>query len=514
MSAIALEEATARVKTALGEGRLGEAERLLAGVRRIVPEAVGVQRLWGKLLLEKGEFQAGERVLARVVEVDPEDAEAWTLLAEARRARGDRDGARVLLQVAWECAPWRRDLRERLAAWCEEDGRAGVFTPTAAALSAWYGAQGWWARVADECRALLEQLTDRWDLEQRLCLALWWQGAQQEAAMEAARLLERRPELIGAVIVALFDAATRGDAAAVRRHRELLWALDPLGEVVARVISSERLVEREWLGAPTPILVEEPGEVPVSEEVALLWELPSDEELAAARPSSGTGAELLAVGEGGDLGCVEFESGTREEVREVLSLPSMEELEEARPREELRPGWTGLLVELEETGLRPLQLEELGALAQGMTEEKAGAASGEEVEEVRTVEEGFVSVRKLEEAVAPAGAVVSEEGELRTAIGGEMEESSVEHVAEEGVEGVRRLIVRGATRDAVRLAQRIVHGGGSGVEEVVQLLDQIVKERQAGAREAAMVLGAWYRRRGEKGLAARYYELALRLRSE
>jgi lipopolysaccharide biosynthesis regulator YciM len=82
------------------------------------------------------------------------------------------------------------------------------------------------------------------------------------------------------------------------------------------------------------------------------------------------------------------------------------------------------------------------------------------------------------------------------------------------VDEFQRLIAEGASGEAVRLAQRAVHLGAEEAALLVPYLERLVAEGRPGARQAAMTLGAFYRRRGETGRAARYYELALRLRSE
>lgn len=518
MSTIPLAEAVTRVETALEEGRLEDARQLIEVIRRVAPEAVSIQRLWGELLLRQGELVAAEEILGRVVQVNPEDARAWGLLAESLRTRGEREKARALLQVAWECAPWQPTYAQRLAEWFEEDGIEGQLFPSAACLASWYVVEGWWARASEECRAALERLGERWDVRQRLCLALWWQGARREAAGEAERILGAHPEMIGALVVAALSARERGDEGEARRHRELLWELDPVGEVIEGTVPMERWEERAWLALPEPIVVEEHWLVAPSGETELLWELPSEEELEAARPSSVAPQEEApilkeiepawnGVGEGNESG--------DEAAWDVLGE---EELEFAGLRAELEAGWTGLSEEWgtaveeapEESGEVPSE-EELAGVVSGWgeegTEEKIVGARVETVSAagIGEVSEGGESVVwGAEEEIG-----VAREGEGRE---GETISGPEERGGEE-VERVRELLSRGEVREAVRRAQVIVYQGGA-VDEWIPVLERIVAEGGAGARQAAMTLGAIYRRRGEGGLAARYYELALRLRSE
>jgi len=532
MSAIPLAEAVERARRAIEESRLDEAKAMVEAIRAAAPEAVVTHRLWGAVLLAE-DAGAAEPVLLRAVELDPEDADAWALLALARERRGETEAARALGQVAWECAPWRRELAERLLTQCREAGPDGQLWPSKAALSAWYVAQGWWTRASEECRAVLAETGERWDIRQRFCLALWWLGAREEARAEAERLLAERPEAVGAVIVAALAARERGDEAAARRHRELLWALDPTGEAVERYVPAEQWEARSWLRPAEPLVVEERWLTPSLGDTELLWELPTDEELEAARPVGDIEVEeVLTVTElslteevaGGSAG-----EGEGEEV--LWELPSEAEIEAARPGEEFERGWTSVLEELRASGLEPLSMEGLA----GGREGEASAAEEERAEEIPSEEAGAV-------AAVPGPAVSEKEiaalegtaGEEEGAVGREEVTSEAERpeavtmpvgaTAEEEagraapagslVDEFQRLVAEGASGEAVRLAQRAVHQGAEEAALLVPYLERLVAEGRPGARQAAMTLGAFYRRRGETGRAARYYELALRLRSE
>ncbi|MCM8746164.1 tetratricopeptide repeat protein [Thermomicrobium sp. CFH 73360] len=521
MSTIPLAEAVTRAETALEQGRLEDARLLVEVMRRVAPEAVSTQRLWGWLLLRRGEFVAAEEILGHVVQVNPEDARAWALLAESRRTRGEREEARALLQVAWECAPWQRTYAQRLAEWFAEDGIEGQLFPSAACLASWYIVQGWWARASEECRAALEQLGERWDVRQRLCLALWWGGARREAVGEAERILSVHPEMIGALVVAALSARDRGDEGEARRHRELLCELDPVGEVIERSVPMERWEERAWLALPEPIVVEEHWLVAPLGETELLWELPSEEELEAARPSSVVPEEeapILKEIERALSGVVDGNEGGGETIQLIGEAAWGEEHEFAGLRAELDVGWTGLSEEWgtaveegpEESGEVPSE-EELSGVVSGWgeerTEEKVVGASGE-----------AVSAGGMSETSGGGESVGwgtgEEVGGAREDEGTESETvSAAENRGDEEVERVRELLARGEVREAVRRAQVMVYQG-SAVDELIPVLERIVAEGGAGARQAAMTLGAIYRRRGEGGLAARYYELALRVRSE
>ncbi|MCX7622473.1 MAG: tetratricopeptide repeat protein [Thermomicrobium sp.] len=524
MSTIPLAEAVERVRRAVAAGQLAEAKRMLRAIRSVAPEAVATHRIWGEVLLEE-DPSAAERVLARAITVDPEDADSWRAMAEAFWRRGEREAARACLQVAWECAPWRRELAERLTEWYRGEEEGGQLFPSSPALSAWYLAQGWWTRCAEECRAALERVGPRWDLRQRYCLALWWLGAREEAGEEAERLLAERPELVGALAVAALAARERGDDVAARRYRELLWALDPSGEVVERCVSPEQWEARGWLGVPEPVLVEEAWLVAGLEETELLWELPTDEELEAARPTASDEGEA-AVASAEVEGAAEFREFALEEVGEgvwaVGTVPAEAELgalEDGETRREaLEPGWTGLLEEAG-TAVEFAELEELAEAASAVAEEEtepvvrevvAAAWSFEEMEGARRPDEGSVE----EPTPSTTEATVGGEREAVPASGAARAASEELDRWGDSVEEFHRLVAEGESARAARLAQRIVHENPDAAVTLVPELERMVSEGKAGARQAAMALGALYRRRGETARAARLYELALRLRAE
>ena len=201
------------------------------------------------------------------------------------------------------------------------------------------------------------------------------------------------------------------------------------------------------------------------------------------------------------------ESQGEELVSQGRTLPGDEEIEAARPREELEPGWTGLLEELAAGGVAPFSYGEEpfygepggrweGAV--GAEQEESVAAVGEELRE------GAEDVSEAVEVVEFGRAAREERVSVET---------GAEHAGEE-IEQVRMLVKSGAVIEAVRVAQRLVREGHSDVAALIPVLEEVVSDEGPGAREAAMTLGAIYRRRGDRALASRYYELALRLRSE
>ncbi len=510
MSTIPLEEAIGRARRALAEGRLDEAKELCQAIRRAVPEALVGLRLWSEVSRQEGDVETAERLLAVVVERDPEDAEAWWALAELRRVSGDREGALRSLQVAWECAPWRRELAERIGEWASEERRDGRLWPTRAALSAWYERQGWWTRAADECRALLTGAAERVDVRQRLIRCLWRSGEEEEAIRGAESVLGERGETLGVLVVAALVARSRGDEESARAHRERLLALDPLGEGIERYCGPEERAGVEWLRAAEPVFVEEPVFTEASGEHELLWELPTDEELEQARPGAGVVTGVEGTGETDEIAVVSGmdagESGGAEWISQGWTLVGEEAIEAARPREELEAGWTGLLEELAASGVEPFSYEEERVGGEPVREAEGAVGGGEESvtaagEELR---EGAAEVVEAVEVVEFGRAAYEERVRV---------ERGSERVGDE-IDEVGKLVESGAVVEAVRVAQRLVREGHRDMAALIPFLERVVRDEGPGAREAAMTLGAIYRRRGDRALASRYYELALRLRSE
>ncbi len=401
MGTLPVTTAIERAEAALAEGRYREAMRLCQGLLRAFPKYLAAQRLLGRAALRAGETALAEQAFQTVRQFDPEDREAALGLSQIAEQRGELETALAFQQAAWECSPWDRELREGVARLAQACYGAGHLFLTGAALASQHGRGGYWTRAANECRAVLEQGLVRPDVQQRLAVALWRRGDLEGAARVCDSLTRTLPDAVVPLLIlasiaqeqgesgeamALLDRAHVVDVDGSRAAALLLDAEEGLRSSLLPVTIPE--IEETVLLAeaaapepvPTVLAPDVVGVAPPEETSEVLLELPTDEELEAARPREAATAgytSLLRSLEVEGLepfspleGVAEVPAKPPEEA--ILELPTDEEIEAARPREVLEPGWTGLLRSYELEGIEPFVPEELEPPGQASAELEAG----------------------------------------------------------------------------------------------------------------------------------------------
>jgi tetratricopeptide (TPR) repeat protein len=417
MSTLPVTTVIERAQATLHDGRYREAMRLCQALLREFPKYLTAHRLLGQAALYAGETELAEEALQTVRQLDPEDREAALGLSQIAEQRGELEIALAFCQAAWECSPWDQELRERVARLAEACYGEGQLFLTGAALAAQHCRGGRWTRAANECRAVLNQTATRPDVQQRLAVALWRRGDLEAAAEVCRSVLQVLPDAVVPLLVLAQIEQERGETGEAAALRERAHRIDLDGRRAATLALAGQEELRAFLLPAGIPQVEEAvlaGEAAVGQAAApggtapevraaeiereeVLLELPSDEELEAARPGEAATAgytSLLRSLEGEGLepfspeeGSAEVPAAVPEEV--LLQLPSDEEIEAARPREELEPGWTGLLESYELEGVEPFTPEVF--------------ASGEVVVETGAGPEQAGEREGAEEAVSPAG---------------------------------------------------------------------------------------------------------------
>lgn len=635
MSTLPVTTVIDRAQATLHDGRYREAMRLCQALLREFPKYLTAHRLLGQAALYAGETELAEEALQTVRQLDPEDREAALGLSQIAEQRGELEIALAFCQTAWECSPWDQELRGRVARLAEACYGEGQLFLTGAALAAQHCRGGRWTRAANECRAVLNQTATRPDVQQRLAVALWRRGDLEVAAEVCRSVLQVLPDAVVPLLVLAQIEQERGEtgeAAALREraHRidldgrraatlalagqeELRAFLLPavIPQVEETVLAGEAAVTE---AAPPRSTAPEVGAAEIEREEVLL-ELASDEELEAARPGEAATAgytSLLRSLEGEGLepfspegGSAEAPAGVPEEA--LLQLPSDEEIEAARPREELEPGWTGLLESYELEGVEPFTLEVFAsgeaAVETGAGPEQAGEREGAEeavspageipaglgtfeetgswlehavIDSERAPEAGqaespvfgeewygeelappaFEELGELatapgagqaeEAALGPGDPVLSEQPDEREALAAAAERLGVgpelfersraakeelvatgrlgQHPSEgepevvsraEGEPGdrlaeARRLLGAGRVEEAMACYRALYRAGREFDDALIAVLTPIADAGGPGAAEADRILGAIYRRRGTQALAARHYERSLR----
>jgi Tfp pilus assembly protein PilF len=423
-----------QAEATFGEGRYREALRLCQGLVRVFPTYLTAQRVLGRAALRAGELELAEEAYQTVRQLDPDDREAALALSQIAEQRGELETALAFAQAAWEGSPWDRELRERVGRLAEACHGRGQLFLTGAALGSQYSRGGYWTRAANEWRAVLERGVARPDVQQRFALALWRGGDLQAAARCCEALLQELPDAVVPLLILAAVAEEQGEpgeaAALLERARRVDLDGSRATTLVSEGVDAARLAVRPL---PIPeieetVLIAEPpasaaampvpevAEVsPVLEPAEGLLQLPTDEELEAARPTAEAVAGYTGLLRSLEVAGLEpfspVEGATEGEAElpdELVALASDEEVEAARPREVLEPGWTGLLKSYELEGIEPLASEEFGLPGEVGAEPDVGRVS-------RVIEGGEAGRPGSETAgdaasrVAP-GIVPSEEG--------------------------------------------------------------------------------------------------------
>ncbi len=310
------------------------------------------------------------------------------LLAEER---GDARAALAYLQVAWETAPHRRDLRDHVVRLSQRlYGADGTLHLTRPALASLHCRAGRWSRAAAECAAVLAEHPTRIDVRLRLAEALWRAGDDAGAAAACRAVLAEAPLAVVALLILADIERRQGHTDEAARLLERARAVDPAGVRAADLIMVGMDEQAAFFAVDTIPVVEErpepepeperPRIAPAPDFTAPLGQrpgrgldaggvFPTSAELEAARPSDTPQrgfTDMLRALEGDgltpfrleDVGLAAGEApaapaAAEEDLSALFSLPSDDEIEAARPSSDTPRGFTGTLRALEGAGLTP-----------------------------------------------------------------------------------------------------------------------------------------------------------------
>ena len=402
MTARPLTEVVREVEEAIDDGDYAAAVDTARHVLGQFPEFATAHRLLGDAYLEQHDLIAAERAYTDTLQRDPQSATAYAGLGAIAEERGDLDAALSYTQAAWEIAPERVELRDRVVRLAQQcygsDGRLHL---TRAALASLHAGAGRWSRVIFECAAVLAEQPDRVDVQLRLAEALWRRGDDGRAADVCRSVLRQAPMAVGALLILADIERRAGNEASARALLNQARAIDADGVRAADLITVDhgdgasflRLSDMPVLRDDQPVAPRPPQPryepapdflmpsvpesanmvpAPMTETTRPGLPLPSDEEIEAARPSSEsqTGyTEMLESLEVEGITPFHFdEPGEQaeasapvddEDIESLLSLASDEEIEAARPPESEPRGFTGYFQTLDESGIAPFDLLEV-----------------------------------------------------------------------------------------------------------------------------------------------------------
>ena len=410
MPALLLAEAVQQAQDAISAGDYRRAVETCRQVLHSYPDCVTAHRLLGEAYLEQRDEAAAERAFTAALQRDPQCVGAYVGLGLIAEARRDSEAALAYFQAAWEIAPTRGDLRERVVRLARDTyGPEGRLQLTRAALGSIHYHAGRWGRAVSECAAVLAEYPGRVDVRLRLAEALWRRGEWERAAATCRAVLEQSPGAFGALVL-LADIERRlGNDEEAAKLREHVQAADPDGSRAAELLAA----------VPDRVDFFLPAEPPVVEEVA-------EPTVDVERPRIGPAPDFTAP-EIDETPATTWQAAAPEPVIPVedaadaadpfdVPLPSDQELEAARPDSLSTAGYTGLLRSLEDSGIEPFDAAAFGDSDAGPPpwvlepEESAPAEPEPAISEPAEPE-------PLAAAAAPAAEPAEEEADLAALLG-------------------------------------------------------------------------------------------------
>lgn len=207
----------------------GEAEAAAALARVVLVRLPRHLATYARLIRAAWElkrWQEGEDWARRLLQADPGNAVAWRSLAYAVEQKGLLAPARGMWRRAFQCHPYDPEIRSGLMR--THLGESDRLRLDSAALGSIYLHAGRWAHAANVYRRLVKAEPKRLDFQVNWMVALWQQGARQEAHHLARHLTSHSPHTLLAwvVLAALGDADDRALA------RNPIQSMDPDGEFV------------------------------------------------------------------------------------------------------------------------------------------------------------------------------------------------------------------------------------------------------------------------------------------
>jgi len=290
-------------------GEYQEAVRLVAASRprdardicyRILdtfPRHVSTYAVLGQACLRLGNRPGAVNLFLRVLSADPERLEPYVGLAEVYERRREYDEALWYLERAFELAPGDGSVREALVRVREAVTGAAVerLELTQGALARLYLRGRFFAKAAQELRALLEQDPDRVDLRVALAEALWRNRERARAESVCQALLVDLPNCLKANLLLGYMWLRTPKEDEGRALLARAQALDPDNEMAQRLFGRR---------SPLPLRV---SRLPLRDEdappldLSYLWVDDGERPPDKPHPSAGAPSQQGPTDSEGDL---------------------------------------------------------------------------------------------------------------------------------------------------------------------------------------------------------------------
>jgi len=258
MAKVSLRIYNREIESLVDRGELEEAIAHCRHILNIFPKNLETYRLIGKAYLEARRYEEATDIFERVLMAVPDDFVAHVGMSIIHDEQQEMDAAIWHMQRAFEVQPSNTAIQSELQRLFGR--RDGVEPPkirlTRGALAHMYVQGELYPQAISEINAVLEEDSERHDMQVLLARAYFHAGQKNEAAEMCSQLLRRYPYCLDAnrVLVELLPETERGESTVAYRKR--VNELDPYAtfttgsvfhtdEVPDAAVSLDRL---EWDG--------------------------------------------------------------------------------------------------------------------------------------------------------------------------------------------------------------------------------------------------------------------------
>lgn len=386
MAEVLLTQAINEAEQAIESGNYGGAIEACQRILGQFPEFASAHRVMAEAYAEKGELDAAREAYQRTLERDPQSIPAHMGLGMLAEDAGDMESALAYVQVAWEIDPRRRDLREQVSRVSQHlYGADGRLYLTRAALASLHFHAGRWDRAVSEAAQVLKEFSSRIDVQVRLAESLWRRGDDAQAKQVCSTILRSLPSSVVPLLILADVHRREGDRAGADDYLKQARDIDPDGVRASDLIMVGFDEQAEFLSVdsvPTiddQIVLEEPARYAPApdftasdaDDVPPVREVPPQEDVVVpeppeARPEATVEPAGVQPFRWEDIGDEDLEAsdldipaddlaaeGAGEHSASEFSLPSDEEINQARPTDQRAEGFTGMLSSLDAEGMQP-----------------------------------------------------------------------------------------------------------------------------------------------------------------
>lgn len=207
-------------------------QEVIAHCRHILeqyPKNLEVYRLFGKALLEDGDFHAASDIFQRVLSADPVDFWGHIGMSLTYQETASLDQAIWHMERAFEQAPNNEELQNEMKRLIKERDRVEPrkIQLTRGALARLYANGRLYQQAVAEITQALQEDPERLDLQVLLARSLWDSRQEIKAGKVAAEILRRLPYCIQANYILSDLWLHAGQAKEARPFLERVQALDP-----------------------------------------------------------------------------------------------------------------------------------------------------------------------------------------------------------------------------------------------------------------------------------------------